>query len=104
MNHWVKQWSGKNADGYLAAYSKSFKPEDGATRAAWSQARRERITTPRNINVELLGTTIEMTSATEAKVTFRQAYNSDSLQTRSRKTLTLVKEGASWRIVRERVG
>jgi hypothetical protein len=37
-------------------------------------------------------------------VTFRQAYNSDSLQTRSRKTLTMVKEGSNWLIVRERVG
>ena len=104
VNSWAKQWAGKNAEGYLAAYSKSFKPEDGLSRSAWSEARRERIAAPKRISVELLGTTVEMLSATEAKVTFRQAYSSDALQTRSRKTLTLVKEGASWRIVRERVG
>ena len=104
VNSWAKQWAGKNAEAYLAAYSKSFKPEDGLSRSAWSEARRERIAAPKRISVELLGTTVEMLSATEAKVTFRQAYSSDALQTRSRKTLTLVKEGASWRIVRERVG
>ncbi len=104
VNQWAKQWAGKNAEGYLAAYSKSFKPEDGASRSAWSEARRERIAAPKRISVELLGTSVEMLSSTEAKVTFRQAYSSDALQTRSRKTLTLVKEGASWRIVRERVG
>jgi hypothetical protein len=62
------------------------------------------VSSPKRISVELLGTTVEMTSATQAKVTFRQAYNSDALQTRSRKTLSMVKEGAVWRIVRERVG
>lgn len=104
VNKWAKDWAGKNPDGYLAAYSKSFKPEDGASRASWSAARRERISTPKRIQVEVLGATVEMTSPTEAKVTFRQAYNSDALQTRSRKTLTMVKEGNAWLIVRERVG
>ena len=104
VGKWAKDWAGKNPDGYLAAYSKSFKPEDGTSRAAWSATRRERITTPKRISVEVLGATVEMTSATEAKVTFRQAYNSDALQTRSRKTLTMVKEGNTWLITRERVG
>ena len=104
VNKWAAEWSGKNPDGYLAAYSKSFKPEDGTSRSAWSAARRERVSAPRRIKVEVLGASVEMTSATEAKVTFRQAYDSDSLQTRSRKTLTLAKEGTAWLITRERVG
>ncbi len=104
VNKWAKDWAGKNPDGYLAAYAKSFKPEDGSSRATWNAARRERITTPKGIKVEVLGASVEMISATEAKVTFRQAYSSDALQTRSRKTLTLVKEGNNWLIVRERVG
>ena len=104
VNKWAKDWAGKNPDGYLAAYAKSFKPEDGSSRAAWNATRRERISTPKNIKVEVLGATVEMKSATEAKVTFRQAYNSDALQTRSRKTLTMVKEGGTWLITRERVG
>lgn len=101
---WAKDWAGKNPDGYLAAYAKSFKPEDGSSRAAWNASRRERITTPKRINVEVVGATVEMTSPAEAKVTFRQAYSSDALQTRSRKTLTMVKEGNTWLITRERVG
>ena len=104
VNKWAKDWASRNPDGYLAAYSPSFKPEDGSTRAAWSAARRERITTPRKIKVELLGTTVEAVSANEARVTFRQAYSSDTLQTRSRKTLTLAREGSRWLITRERVG
>ena len=104
VNSWAKAWASKNPDTYLAAYSKSFRPEDGASRNAWASTRRERITTPKRITVELLGTTVEMVSPNEAKVTFRQAYSSDALQTRSRKTLTLAKEGSRWLITRERVG
>ena len=104
VNQWAAEWSGQNTDGYLAAYAKSFRPEDGSSRSAWSATRRDRVTAQRNIKVEVLGAVVEMSSATEAKVTFRQAYNSDTLQTRSRKTLTLVKEGSVWLITRERVG
>ena len=104
VNTWASNWASKNATGYLALYSKDFKPDDGSSRATWAAARRERITAPRRISVEVLGASVEMVSATEAKVTFRQAYSSDSLKTRSRKTLTLVKEGSGWLITRERVG
>ncbi len=104
VNKWAAEWSGKNADGYLSAYAKSFKPEGGTSHSQWSAARRERLAAQRNIKVEVLGAIVEMTSPTEAKVTFRQSYNSDALQTRSRKTLTLVKEGSAWLITRERVG
>lgn len=104
VNTWARNWSSKNASGYLDAYSKEFKPDDGTTRAAWAAARRERITTPKRITVEILGASVEMVTPTEAKVTFRQAYSSDALKTRSRKTLTMVKEGSGWLITRERVG
>lgn len=104
VNKWASDWSARNADGYLAAYSPHFKPDGGQSRAAWSAARRERVTTPRKIRVELLGTTVEMISPTEARVTFRQNYSSDAIHTRSRKTPTLAKEGSRWLITRERVG
>ena len=104
VNKWAKDWAGKNPDGYLAAYAKSFEPEDGSSRATWNALRRDRITTPKRIKVEVLGARVEMTSATEANVTFREAYNSDGVQTRSRKTLTMVKEDGTWLITRERVG
>ncbi|MEO7253011.1 MAG: tetratricopeptide repeat protein [Casimicrobium sp.] len=104
VNKWAAEWSGKDADGYLSAYSKSFKPEGGVSYRKWSATRRERVAAQKDIKVEVLGAIVEMKSATEAKVTFRQAYNSQTLQTRSRKTLTLVKEGSAWLITREHVG
>ncbi len=104
VNRWAKAWSARNADAYLASYAKSFTPEKGQTRAAWSAARRERVTTPKKISVALVDTKVEIVSATEARAVFRQNYESDSLSTRSRKTLSLVKEDGEWRISRERSG
>lgn len=104
VNAWARNWSSKNATGYLDAYSKDFKPDDGTSRSVWAATRRERITTPKRITVEVLGASVEMVTPTEARVTFRQAYSSDALKTRSRKTLTMVKEATGWVITRERVG
>ncbi len=104
VNRWAKAWSGRNADGYLGSYSKTFAPDRGQSRAAWSAARRERVTTPKKISVEIVDPVVQVVSANEARVTFRQNYASDSLSTRSRKTLTLVKEDGEWKISRERSG
>jgi tetratricopeptide (TPR) repeat protein len=104
VNRWAKAWSGRNADGYLASYSKSFAPDRGQSRAAWSTARRERVTTPKKISVEIVDPVVQIVSANEARVSFRQNYASDSLSTRSRKTLTLIKEDGEWKISRERSG
>jgi tetratricopeptide (TPR) repeat protein len=104
VSRWAKAWSGRNADGYLASYSKTFVPDRGQSRAAWSAARRERVTTPKKISVEIVDPVVQVVSANEARVSFRQNYASDSLSTRSRKTLTLVKEDGEWKISRERSG
>jgi tetratricopeptide (TPR) repeat protein len=104
VNRWSKAWSGRNADGYLASYSKTFAPDRGQSRAAWSAARRERVTTPKKISVEIIDPVVLIVSTNEARVSFRQNYASDSLSTRSRKTLTLVKEDGEWKISRERSG
>jgi tetratricopeptide (TPR) repeat protein len=87
-----------------SSYSKTFVPDRGQSRAAWSAARRERVTTPKKISVEIVDPVVQVVSANEARVSFRQNYASDSLSTRSRKTLTLVKEDGEWKISRERSG
>jgi tetratricopeptide (TPR) repeat protein len=104
VSRWASAWSSRNANGYLSSYSKSFAPDRGQSRAAWSAARRERVTTPKKITVEIVDPAVQIVSANEARVTFRQNYSSDSLSTRSRKTLTLIKEDGEWKISRERSG
>lgn len=104
VTKWSRAWSSRNADGYLASYSKTFDPEGSQSRAAWAAARRERVTTPKRINVEVIEPSVQIMSANEARVVFRQNYTSDTLNAKSRKTLTLVREDGEWKISRERSG
>jgi tetratricopeptide (TPR) repeat protein len=104
VNRWAKSWSARNADAYLASYAKSFAPENRQSRSAWASARKERVTSPKRINVQVVDPVVEMVSPNEARVVFRQNYESDTLNTRSRKTLTMIREEGEWRISRERSG
>ncbi|TAG79302.1 MAG: tetratricopeptide repeat protein [Betaproteobacteria bacterium] len=104
VTRWARAWSSRNADGYLAAYSKSFDPEGSQSRAAWAAARRERVTTPKRINVEVIEPSVQIVSSNEVRVVFRQNYASDTLNAKSRKTLVLVREDGEWKISRERSG
>jgi ketosteroid isomerase-like protein len=104
VTKWSRAWSSRNADGYLAAYAKSFDPEGSQSRAAWAAARRERVTTPKRISVEVIEPSVQIVSANEARVVFRQNYSSDTLNAKSRKTLVLVREDGEWKISRERSG
>ena len=100
---WAKAWSAKDVKGYLAHYAFDFEVPAGMTRAAWEKERAERIERPKSIEV-----TVKVLSAqasdSEATVTFRQSYKSDSLKSANTKTLKLVRQGERWLIKQERTG
>jgi Flp pilus assembly protein TadD len=100
VNKWAKAWSDKNVDQYLASYGASFKPAKGLSRQAWEQQRRERITKPSKISVELSNIKIE-SDETSAKVKFKQLYRADSKPIRTAKTLLMKRDGDNWYIVEE---
>ncbi|HEX7606632.1 MAG TPA: tetratricopeptide repeat protein [Usitatibacter sp.] len=100
---WAKAWSAKDVKAYLAHYAFDFEVPGGVTRAAWEKERAERIERPKSIEV-----TVKVLSAqasdSEATVTFRQSYKSDSLKSGNTKTLKLVRQGERWLIKQERTG
>ncbi len=100
---WAKAWSAKDVKGYLAHYAFDFEVPGGMTRAAWEKERAERIERPKSIEV-----TVKVLSAqasdSEATVTFRQSYRSDSLKSSNTKTLKLVRQGERWLIKQEHAG
>ena len=100
---WAKAWSAKDVKGYLAHYAFDFEVPGGMTRAAWEKERAERIERPKSIEVtvKVLGA---QASDSEATVTFRQSYKSDSLKSSNTKTLKLVRQGERWLIKQERTG
>ncbi len=104
VNGWAQAWSKKDADGYLAYYSKDFKTPGGESRGDWENARRERIAAPKSIAVAIESPKVTLRGAQQASVSFRQTYKSDKLTSTNRKTLELVKVDDRWLITEEKAG
>ena len=101
VNNWAQAWSAKNLDQYFASYGASFQPAKGESRKAWEQQRRERITRPAKINVEVSNINITSIEANSAKVRFKQSYRADSKPIYTTKTLVMKKQGNNWFIEQE---
>ncbi len=102
VHAWAAAWSAQNTKKYLAAYADDFRPADGASRSDWVQTRRERLAAPKSIKVSLSDMSIKLNNDNHATAHFRQAYNANTLQTSSHKTLLLVKADGRWLIQEER--
>ncbi|MEO5348516.1 MAG: tetratricopeptide repeat protein [Magnetococcus sp. YQC-3] len=99
---WAKAWSSRKVDDYLAFYSETgYVPEKFPDREAWQQQRRVAISAAGTIRVKLSNIKVTLTDANNAQATFTQSYWSRRYQDQVSKTLTLRKEGAAWKIVRE---
>ncbi|MGH8763841.1 MAG: L,D-transpeptidase Cds6 family protein [Nitrosospira sp.] len=105
VNAWAKAWSDKDVAAYLAFYANDFHPPRGMSRSAWEKSRRERVGKPKSIDVEIASPKVNFSSATQARVNFKQTYHSDALKkSTTTKTLEMVKTGEKWLIQQEQVG
>ncbi|WP_129781159.1 Cif family virulence factor [Peristeroidobacter soli] len=97
---WAQAWANREADAVVALYSGSFTaPTDSAGSSAWLEQRREQVATGPVPDPVVEGLRVEPDGADKRVVRFVQKFGTNSL----RKELTLVREGASWRIVSEKV-
>jgi Flp pilus assembly protein TadD/ketosteroid isomerase-like protein len=101
VNNWAKAWSAKDVDKYLASYSDSFKPSKGESRKTWEETRRDRISKPASINVELANQKVTLDGSDNAKVSFKQTYRAGGKPIRTDKTLMLKKTDGAWLIEQE---
>jgi Flp pilus assembly protein TadD/ketosteroid isomerase-like protein len=101
VDNWAKAWSAKDADKYLASYAESFKPAKGESRKVWAQTRRERVSRPASINVEVGTPKVSINGADGAKVSFTQTYQADGKPIRTAKTLVMKKTNGAWLIDQE---
>lgn len=100
VKRWADAWSRKDADTYIAMYAPNFKPK-GMTHEQWSAYRRDRLSKPKSIRVELSDQKAVMLSPSHMRVTFNQMYASDSLKANDKKTLELELIDNQWRITSE---
>ena len=101
VDTWAKAWSSQDVDKYLASYAEGFKTPKGESRKAWEQMRRERISKPSSINVELSNQKVTLNDSSSAKVTFKQTYKANGKPIRTDKTLLLKKASGIWLIEQE---
>ncbi|TMH28236.1 MAG: tetratricopeptide repeat protein [Betaproteobacteria bacterium] len=104
VNGWAQAWSKQDVDGYLGYYAKDFQTPGGEARDDWEKTRRTRISGAKSIQVGIDSPNVTMHSPEQASVSFRQTYRSDKLNTKSRKTLELVKLDGRWLIREEKAG
>lgn len=100
IRSWARAWSTQDLTAYFFAYGSGFVPEGGLTRAAWETQRRDRISRPERIAVNISDIRTEPT-AEGIRASFVQDYESDNFSDTVTKTLDLVREDGNWKIVRE---
>lgn len=97
---WAAAWAAKDMNAYLAAYGPNFAVPAGQSRKAWEADRRARIVGKARISVKVENLVVTL-NGNNATAKFRQEYKADALELTNGKTLTLVKAGDRWLIVRE---
>lgn len=102
ITRWAKAWSNQDMPAYYAAYASNFTPARGVSLAQWKNDRRDRIVNKKSISVDIRQLNIQVKDDT-AVARFQQLYASGNLKATSRKTLTMVRQGKDWLIVRESV-
>jgi len=99
---WAKAWSGRQVDQYLGFYGKGFKPDQGMSRSAWEQSRRQRIEKRKSITVTISDLRVEPAADNRLVARFMQEYTADGYhEAATPKELLLAREDAGWRIIAE---
>jgi tetratricopeptide (TPR) repeat protein len=100
VRQWAKAWSDKNVAAYLASYGAGFKTPDGQSRQDWEKTRKQRISAPASISVEVSNLRLKQEGEL-VRASFKQSYRAGGTAMRTSKTLVLKKGGTRWLIEQE---
>lgn len=101
VDNWAEAWSNQDVDAYLSHYAADFTPSGQTSRSAWEKQRRARLTRPKTIKVSVEDPKVSFSGESSARVRFQQHYQSDTIDSKGYKTLTLARSSGRWLIVRE---
>lgn len=101
LEAWAAAWSARRADEFLSAYADGFRPPNGLSRAAWEQQARDRLARASAISMALDGLEVLPLGSGRVEASFAQVFESDGGREAVRKVLTMVREGAGWKIAAE---
>ncbi len=100
VGNWAEAWSRQDVEAYLSHYAPDFAPGQ-LSHSDWEKQRRARLTGPKFIMVAIDEPVVSFSGDSSAEVRFLQHYQSDTINSKGYKTLTLSKLGGRWLIVRE---
>jgi len=95
---WAAAWAARKPDAVVQAYSPEFQAPGEGGSAAFLEQRREQVASGRAPEARLDEVVVTPSGADRRVVTFVQRFGDGAV----RKELTLVRDGAAWRIVAER--
>lgn len=102
IDRWRQAWASRDVDAYLGCYGADFQPIDGQSRSGWAAARRKKLSTPADINLQVRDIRFEHVTSDRLRAVFLQDYASGSYRETARpKTLLLSKQDGDWRIAGE---
>lgn len=102
LQAWAQAWSSQDVEAYLACYSSHFAPSGWPDRSSWEAYRRDRLTSPKTIQVTVASTRVRLLKGHRAEISFRQNYQTESTRLTSRKRLEFSWERGAWKISGER--
>lgn len=102
LTAWLKAWSGKNLNSYMAFYAPEFVSDKNQDIKAWRSHKQYLFRTYNTIAVKAGEVKIKVLSADRAEITFKQNYRSDWHQDTGYKTLNLrLGDNGAWLITAE---
>lgn len=101
ISNWASSWSNKNYSAYISNYSSDFISAKGLNFPKWTESRKWALNKPGNIQVEASNFNTESLSSDQIIVIFDQSYSSTNYNDKVQKELTLIRENADWKILKE---
>lgn len=103
VESWRKAWQDQDADSYLGFYSTDFIPGHEMSRSDWMQQRRQRVSEPASIKLQLRKLTVNLKAEDYAQLEFDQHYTNEIFSDVVRKRLHFRQQNGRWLIERESV-
>jgi outer membrane protein assembly factor BamE len=94
---WRTAWSNRAPLAYLGFYSPNYQVQN-MSRAEWEQSRKDKLMKPKRISVLFGNLRLQLIAPDQAKVVFRQVYESDILREVGVKTLLMRNVNGRWLI------
>ena len=94
---WRTAWINRTPLAYFGFYSPNYQIQN-MSRAEWEQSRKDKLMKPKRINVSFGSLRLQLLAPDQAKVVFRQVYESDILREVGVKTLLMRNINGRWLI------